>query len=170
MTFWEFSTQGEKYYFCMEGSTQDEIEPTQGEIEHQNKHQHKHPSWGLGVGARVGAWAGGDHNEHPSWWEHGPEGGWGVGAREGDRGPIWYPISPVSYIIPYLVYHPLSGIPSPIWYPIPNLVSHLPYLVSHLPLSGIPSTNESPKWNSSLLDIFQFRSAWYENSRPRHRS
>ena len=28
-----FSMQGERYYFHMEGSTQGEIEPTQGEIE-----------------------------------------------------------------------------------------------------------------------------------------
>ena len=46
-----FSTQDEKYYFCMDGSTQDEIEPTQGEIEHQNKY----PSGGGGVWARWGA-------------------------------------------------------------------------------------------------------------------
>ena len=28
-----FSMHGEKYYFCMEGSMQGEIEPTEGEIE-----------------------------------------------------------------------------------------------------------------------------------------
>ena len=27
------STRGERYYFCMEGSTRGEIEPMQGEIE-----------------------------------------------------------------------------------------------------------------------------------------
>ena len=31
--FGNFSTQGEKYYFCMEGSTRGEIEPMWGEIE-----------------------------------------------------------------------------------------------------------------------------------------
>ena len=30
--------RGGKYYFCVEGSMQDEIEPTQGEIEHQNEY------------------------------------------------------------------------------------------------------------------------------------
>ena len=34
-----FSTWGEKYYFLMEASMWDEIEPMQGELEHQNKHQ-----------------------------------------------------------------------------------------------------------------------------------
>ena len=31
--FGNFSTQGEGYYFCVEGSTQGEIEPMRGEIE-----------------------------------------------------------------------------------------------------------------------------------------
>ena len=79
MTFLEiFSMQGEKYYFCMEGSMRDEIEPTRGEIEptrgeieptqgeiepmrgeieptrgeieHRNKHQKEHPSLGAQSG------------------------------------------------------------------------------------------------------------------------
>ena len=31
--FGNFSTRGEKYYFCMKGSMQDEIEPMHGKIE-----------------------------------------------------------------------------------------------------------------------------------------
>ena len=30
---WNFSTRGERYYFCVEGSTQGEIKPSWGEIE-----------------------------------------------------------------------------------------------------------------------------------------
>ena len=87
--------------------------------------------------------------------ECGQDGGLGSGGQSGEvgwgrGGPIWYPISP------YLVSHPPIWYPiSPIWYPIPYLVSHLPYLVSH-PLLVSHPINESPKWNSSLLDISSF--------------
>ena len=85
----------------MEGSARDEIEPTQGKIEYQNK--------------------------HPSWGECGPDGGLGSGTRDGGGGR-----------------GPLSGIPSSLS-GIPSL-----YLVSN-------PINESPKWNSSLLDILNIR-------------
>ena len=68
----------------------------------------------------------------------GQMGGWGVRGGKGGGGveaPIWYPIS-------------LSGISS--YY----LVCHFPYLVSHLLYLVFHPINESPKWNSSLLDIF----------------
>ena len=75
---------------------------------------------------------------------------WGVGSRVGWglRGlPIWYPISPIWYPIPLSgIPSPLSGMPSPIWYPISRIWYPTPYLVPH-------PINESPKWNSSLLDI-----------------
>ena len=70
-------------------------------------------------------------------WEQGQMGVQGVEA------PIWYP---------FLFWYPhlLSGTPFPIWYPIQD--------------RGYPYSNESPKSNSSLLDIL---SIWFRNT---HRS
>ena len=86
-----FSTWGDKYHLHMEGSTQDEIEPMWGEIEHQNEH----PSWGsvsqmgyLGSGARVGGGGG--------------QGQGGAGA------PIWHPIHLSGIPSPYLASHPIN--------------------------------------------------------------
>ena len=98
------STQGEKYYFYVEGSTRDEIEPIWGDIEHQNKHWNKHPSWWGGMCARVG----------------------GRGPLSGIPSP--YLVSHLPYLVSHLTYlvcHPLSGIPSPLsGIPYPYLVSH----------------------------------------------
>ena len=75
--------------------------------------------------------------------EQGPDGR-GRGRPDGSRGQMvagglcLLPIAP-------------SGVPSPFWYPIPYLV---PYPLSGiLPKIGVPPHNESPKWNSLLLDI-----------------
>ena len=61
-----------------------------------------------------------------------------------EQGPYLVPQSP--YLVPH----------SPIWYPSP--------ILHPIPLSGTPSrcmqysyNNESPKWNSSLLDICEFQ-------------
>ena len=102
------STWGEKYYFRMEESMQDEIEPMRGEIEHE-----------MNIPAR------GQHGPDGVLGSRGQSGGHGGGGGSG--APIWYAISPIWYAIPYLVYH----LSYPVFHPI----------------------NESPKWNSSLLDI-----------------
>ena len=56
---------------------------------------------------------------------------------------------------PYLIHHPL------IWYPIP--LSGSASSLYHPPLSQIGDTptniNESPKWNSPLLDIISLHSS-----------
>ena len=66
--FWIFSIHGEKYYFCMEGSMQGEIEPTQGEIEMSIETNipagggvwgglarlEQGPNWGKGSGGQTG--------------------------------------------------------------------------------------------------------------------
>ena len=102
------------------------------------------------VGARVGGGGmqgpeggGGPRVGAGGMW--GPE--WGERVHRGQAGgrvlymvshlPIWYSISPIWYAIP------LSGISSP------YQASNLPYLVSH-------PINESPKWNCSLLDIYDY--------------
>ena len=148
MTFWGiFSTQGETYYFHMEGSMQDEIEPKRGE------------NWTLKWTLKWTSQEGGSMGQ--------VEGGWGVGATVGGWGAgvgcsFLIPYCPylVSHL-PHLVCHPS------IWYSfsLPGihsacLVPLLPYLISHvlilypIPDRGYPYINESPKWNSSLLDIF----------------
>ena len=86
----------------------DEIEPTQGEIEHQNKYQDEYPSWG-NVGQIGELGSGGQSGGGHFWYT---------------ISPIWYAISPIWYAIPLSgIPSPISGIHLPIWYPIP-LMSH----------------------------------------------
>ena len=73
----------------------------------------------------------------PEWGTRGV--GMDVGALSGTPSPIWYPIPP-------------SGTQSPLWYPISHLAPHPP-IWHRIPDTGYPYINESPKWNSSLLDM-----------------
>ena len=114
-----FSTRGEKFFFCLKGRSQDEIEPMQSEIEHRNENWNKHPSWG-GVWARWGCWRVRAGVGALIWYT--------ISHIWYPISPIWYPISPIWYPIPYLVFH------LPYLVSIPYLVFHLPYLVSHLPI------------------------------------
>ena len=98
-----------------------------------------------GVWARMGKRGQNGGRGGEGWWARGQNGVEGRG-QEGGRGPLYGTLS-------------LSGTPSTICHPIPLSGTHQqsgtpsPYLVPH-PRKGYPYINESPKWNSSLLDIF----------------
>ena len=163
MTFWGiFSTRGEKYDFCVDGSMHNDFEPTRGEIEHRSEHRNEYPNW-LGGGGTWTRWRAVEWGQSggvgPEWgW--GPEWGGGMG-RAGGWGP--YLVFHLSYLVSnlcYLGFHPLSGIPSPLS-AVPSPLSGIPspYLAPNPPLwypipdSRYPYITKSPKWNSSLLDI-----------------
>ena len=74
-----FFQQGRKYYFHTKGIMQDQIEPTQGEIEHRNEH----PSWTGGALARWGAW---EWEARVLGWDSG-----GTEARDGGTGDVQGP-------------------------------------------------------------------------------
>ena len=71
--------------------------------------------------------------------------------------PIWYPILlsgvPPLHGTPSLSGTPPKfGTPPPFRYPNPHIWYPIPYLVPH-PDRRYPNINDSPMWNSSLLDI-----------------